>query len=476
MNNTIKNNLNAIVAIDGSTPIITNNNIFDNQNNVYLASYKYDLDVTNNWWGTTNTQTISQTMYDFKNDFNLGKVNFTPILTGPNPQAVPTNAVMQFTKNVQTTPSITVEPVSILIGSPVTVYASILPSPPSSFDKFTDITVTIVHPDGTKETEGPFSYPIPTYFQQHPSLFSYSPTMVGTYTFTINFPTHYFVVSNTKYVATISLPAVLTVRAPESTPSPISTPTSTAPVSPPPELELTAQLSISVNASSTVVGSTMNIHGRLSDSNGNPIPNEIILFSYAVEDSWPEVKVGSGVTNQAGEYDIQWAPAASGTFTLKVEWNGNGNYGYTKNYATLSFLPYQNQQVFFVESNSTVTELNFNSTSFTLGFQVSGPDQTTGYVKAQIAKTLSPNFTGITVSLDGKQLEFTVSSSNDYWIIDFTYHHSTHQIIMNLLANAQGNLAPTPSVPEFPTWMVLPLLASICSVFFLVKKRKREKI
>ncbi len=54
-----------------------------------------DINATYNWWGTTETQTIDQTIHDNKDDFNLGTVNYAPILTAPNPQtpsiSTPTN-------------------------------------------------------------------------------------------------------------------------------------------------------------------------------------------------------------------------------------------------------------------------------------------------------------------------------------------------------------------------------------------------
>jgi hypothetical protein len=48
-----------------------------------------DINATYNWWGTTDTNAISQTIHDNKNDFNLGKVNFDPILLQNNPNAMP---------------------------------------------------------------------------------------------------------------------------------------------------------------------------------------------------------------------------------------------------------------------------------------------------------------------------------------------------------------------------------------------------
>lgn len=86
--NTIANNSVGINNPSSSTLII-NNNI---QNNIQNSIYMYDstdVNATYNWWGTTDTQTINQTIFDFKNDFNLGTINFVPFLTEPNPQAVP---------------------------------------------------------------------------------------------------------------------------------------------------------------------------------------------------------------------------------------------------------------------------------------------------------------------------------------------------------------------------------------------------
>jgi hypothetical protein len=85
-NNTIKNNA---VGIATSVPLsVTYNNIEGNNQNIYLTS-SHNLDATNNWWGTTDTQATNQTIHDNKNDANLGTVTFVPFLTEPNPQASP---------------------------------------------------------------------------------------------------------------------------------------------------------------------------------------------------------------------------------------------------------------------------------------------------------------------------------------------------------------------------------------------------
>jgi hypothetical protein len=86
-NNTIYGNSAGIGIRSNSTnALIQHNNIYGNLYNIYLASGS-DLVTNNNWWGTTDTQAINQTMYDYKNDYNRGNVSFVPFLIAPNIQA-----------------------------------------------------------------------------------------------------------------------------------------------------------------------------------------------------------------------------------------------------------------------------------------------------------------------------------------------------------------------------------------------------
>jgi hypothetical protein len=90
-NNTISQNAIGIElagSVDPNYCVIQYNNIQDNSNyNIYLETSS--CNASYNWWGTTDTQAINQTIYDFKNDFNLGTVTFVPFLTEPNSQAMP---------------------------------------------------------------------------------------------------------------------------------------------------------------------------------------------------------------------------------------------------------------------------------------------------------------------------------------------------------------------------------------------------
>ncbi len=122
---TIQNNTiaNSKVGISNPTSLqtITGNNIQGNsQYNIQAG--QTTATAKNNWWGTTDQQAISQTIYDSNDDFDLGTVNFVPFLTEPNPQAPSINTQIQTpTPSSPNTPypSPTVPELSLLVVIPL---------------------------------------------------------------------------------------------------------------------------------------------------------------------------------------------------------------------------------------------------------------------------------------------------------------------------------------------------------------------
>ncbi len=86
-NNTIANNNIGILGTFASTNLTQNNLQSNTQFNLKLLDGSGNADLPNNWWGSTDQQTIAQTIYDGRRDFNLGTVNFIPFLVAPNPMA-----------------------------------------------------------------------------------------------------------------------------------------------------------------------------------------------------------------------------------------------------------------------------------------------------------------------------------------------------------------------------------------------------
>ncbi len=107
--NTISKNTIGI-SIGSGHATITNNNLEDNNQSISLTG-SGDISAINNWWGTTDEQAISDSIHDFKNDFNLGKVTYTPFLAAPNQQAGPAqNMNLPNTTPITPTPNPTTAP------------------------------------------------------------------------------------------------------------------------------------------------------------------------------------------------------------------------------------------------------------------------------------------------------------------------------------------------------------------------------
>ena len=102
-NNTITNSSTAITLNSIASATINFNNIQNyTHGSVNLTSTTADINATYNWWGTTNALAINQSIRDFKNDFNLGVVNFSPFLSEENPNnpvipEFPSNLLMMLT-------------------------------------------------------------------------------------------------------------------------------------------------------------------------------------------------------------------------------------------------------------------------------------------------------------------------------------------------------------------------------------------
>jgi parallel beta-helix repeat protein len=115
-NNTIENCTDGL-SVPGlydvyPNPQIYYNNFADNsQYNIDLFHWerdsKYNINATYNYWGTTENNTISHKIHDYKKDFNLGNVTYEPFLTAPNPQAMPNIEAPLSTSNPSPTPTST---------------------------------------------------------------------------------------------------------------------------------------------------------------------------------------------------------------------------------------------------------------------------------------------------------------------------------------------------------------------------------
>jgi hypothetical protein len=228
-------------------------------------------------------------------------------------------------------------------------------------------------------------------------------------------------------------------------------------------------MSLSASPTSASLGSPVTISGRLYDSYGRSLENKTVVLTYTFEGYFSWIPISSDATDVNGMYSIQWANTASGTFTIRAEWVGNATISKLANATSLSIMPFDSNSIFYLESSSNVSGLNFDSSSNSLRFSVSGPSGTTGYAKVTLPKTVVGDSSSITVLLDGVSQNYSLTSSQNALIILFTYTHSSHQIVI-LLANL---------IPEFTHSLLLPLLFLTPALLFgaiLFKSRKIIKL
>jgi hypothetical protein len=86
-----------------------------NQNNIACGltlseNSPNNVDATNNWWGTTDNSAIDKLITDSNDNFKMGTVNYTPIRTQANTQAVPEKNVGLPTILPWTLPTVTPNP------------------------------------------------------------------------------------------------------------------------------------------------------------------------------------------------------------------------------------------------------------------------------------------------------------------------------------------------------------------------------
>ena len=232
-------------------------------------------------------------------------------------------------------------------------------------------------------------------------------------------------------------------------------------------VRIPTDISISTSSSSTSVGFQVKISGTLRDVYGTSLEDETVVLQYAFEGTSTWTPLTSDQTDRDGHYDAVWIPPATGYFTIKAEWEGNSTHIEAINSTTINSITYDGQYVFSVESNSTISNLFFNSTDQTLSFTAQGTSGTQGYAKIIIDKTLVNDLESMIVYLDGDQVEYSVQENEGSWCLTIDYDHSTHKIVVSL---------DSAVIPEFPSIILLPLfiVATIIGIFYMKKLNKSK--
>jgi hypothetical protein len=200
------------------------------------------------------------------------------------------------------------------------------------------------------------------------------------------------------------------------------------------------------------------------------LSNETVVIFYSLGGISTWTPIASDLTDGLGNYYMEWIPPATGSFATKAEWEGNSTHLSANTITNLNTLPYEEEYIFSVESNSTISELTFEPTSSELSFIVSGPSGTTGYVDAYVAKTLIGNISEVEVDLNGEEINHTTTSLDDSWLIHFTYQHTTHSVTINL-GSIPGPFIEIP-IEILVTMFLAPIITSAIIILYFWKKKQ----
>jgi len=177
----------------------------------------------------------------------------------------------------------------------------------------------------------------------------------------------------------------------------------------------TTQLLVSCQSSTSISNFRVMINGSLT-YNGIGISGAPIILSYSTNEgsSWQGLTTVD--TDSNGNFLAEWLPSVTGSFLINATYAGSPIYPGTSTVVSLVIAPYSYenaQDVFSVESNSTVSDLAFNSTSGHLSFTVSGPSGTTGYANVYISKSLVNGTSNIKAYIDGNAVSYRATSTAD---------------------------------------------------------------
>lgn len=613
INNTVKDNEGGIAVIGKIPAVITGNNLENNQQfGLSLAATKFDENASRvwgtsdqiaeyNWWGTTNSEAISQAIIDHADNSPSGIVTFTPCLTEPNPQAMPNgnlpapiitppltpapvtqkiarvqfysngailssdyivdngtgqlkdNSFLNNSKTFNTTATLNRMPkqgnvlvaaigYSLLANGPTNSNVSSISQTgvtwtrqvsqnTSAYGQVLEIWLGIVGANAKPEFSISFggsaniqSFVIAYDLCEYSGVATVNPldqtasnsgfgstsdtgqTPMTTKSNELWVGAIFYYMSATQTgarngfeqiggdptytggrMSTALLEKIVNQRGAantgtEDTASPsnwggaIATffaadQTADTNPSPTPVVDNAPQLQFSCQSevSSTI---RVNIKGSLT-VNDVGIANEPILFAYSVNNgrSWNDLTTVT--TDGNGKFTILWTPAATGNYLIVAKWAGNNAYPALDTTVNFAIAPYDAGSFFSINSNSTLSTLSFDSTKKQLSFTVSGPLGSTGYVEIYIPKTLMSDASGLEVKLDGAKLDYTLGDQGGAWLITFTYHHSTHQVTMNLNALTGGGGFDSGLVGwVLIAAIIIPLAAAIT---YIATKKGKDK-
>lgn len=298
----------------------------------------------------------------------------------------------------------------------------------------------------------------------------------GSFSTTVTIPSasggqHFLAVedSQTRLIAIINVNAQVIEPTPTPTPtaSPVATPTPT----PNPSLP-TPSIGLSCKSDSIGRSFKVEITGELT-LNGIAVVDQPVFISYSVTGGkeWKSLTLVRTLSN--GGFSAVWIPDVTGDYLVKATVEATSTMNAATKTVNLAITPAENN-VFTINSNSTIRQFNFDPESKELSFTVEGSTGTTGYVDIFIPKAILSNISELKAFIDGKEISFNNQSLSDSWLISFTYFHSQHVVTLTIGNAVQPNGQITDETSNRQLPLYIAILATVMAVTIAVVALKRK--
>jgi hypothetical protein len=229
-----------------------------------------------------------------------------------------------------------------------------------------------------------------------------------------------------------------------------------------------AEISVACSPS-TEGSSSLLVTGKAFDPvTGDPLDNTQLGLAYSTErgQSWG---FDTLTTDADGRFqttiglDIQAIMGIIITATLADQYSEERTFFENVTYAAVDLQ--DREGLFLTRSTSTISDFLFSSEM--LKFNITGEEGTEGSTSILIPKAAMSGVDGVKITLDGAEIEYSVASEDDYWVLTFNYTHSSHEVYVDLGSSGSGSTMVLLVI-------VIVIVAVAAAVGLLVWRRRRK--
>jgi hypothetical protein len=228
-----------------------------------------------------------------------------------------------------------------------------------------------------------------------------------------------------------------------------------------------AEISVSCSPS-TEGSSSLLVTGNAFDPvTGDALANTPLVLAYSIEmgHSWAFDTLttdGDGRFQATVDMDIEAIMGLTLTVTLTDQYSEERTFFENVTYAAVGLDG--REGLFLTRSTSTLSDYLFSSEM--LKFNITGEEGTEGSTSILIPKAAMSGVDEVKITLDGAEIEYSVASEGDYWVLTFNYTHSTHEVYVDLGSSGSA------STMVLLVIVIVIVAALGVALFLFIRRRK----